>query len=66
MIEGPWEAAFFVWGRPLRASVQRLKGAPYAIGQILRTQNPSYRALATAIPALRVPALRCPRACLVV
>jgi hypothetical protein len=61
MIEGLREAATFVWGRPFKGFRPAPQRAPYAIGQILRTLKPSYRAVATAIPSLR-----CLRACLVV
>ena len=50
MIEGLREAAFFACGRPLKGFRRAPQGAAYATGQILRTLNPSYRALATAIP----------------
>ena len=52
MIEGLREAAFFV-GRPFKGFRPAPQMASYAIGQILRTLKPSYRALATAIPSLR-------------
>jgi hypothetical protein len=47
MIEGLREAAFFVWGRPSTGFRPAPQRAPYAIGQILRTLKPSYRALAS-------------------